>query len=172
MSWWQNPDIMHLLCKWAWWTFFGTYSTYLLLQADSACKNAHKLVHDVVPRKYVLQGTYLFGWFVICKMVSPTSIFWSVLLSSVVQQTHSMWNSFVHLRVFRTHVNFYDPVHDSISNRIHNCTSNLFGWSRVWTPGLAHDLFCWSRVRFPDLAAWSFVGPGFNSRTRSPLSGP
>ena len=32
------------------------YSTYVLLQADSACRNVHKLVHDVVPQKrYVLQ---------------------------------------------------------------------------------------------------------------------
>ncbi len=38
------------------------YSTDVLLQADSACKNVRKLVHDVVPHKrYVLQGTYLFG---------------------------------------------------------------------------------------------------------------
>ena len=44
------------------------YSTYVLLQADSACKNVHELVHDVVPQKrYVLQGTYLFGSFVILK---------------------------------------------------------------------------------------------------------
>ena len=32
------------------------YSTYVLLQADSACKNVRKLVHDVVPQKrYVVQ---------------------------------------------------------------------------------------------------------------------
>ena len=44
------------------------YSTYLLLQADSACKNVHDLIHDVVPQKDMfLQGTYLFGSFVILK---------------------------------------------------------------------------------------------------------
>ena len=44
------------------------------------------------------------------------------------------------------------------SNCVHDCTNNLFGWSRVQTPGLAYDLFCGSRVRFPDLTAWSCCG--------------
>ena len=29
--------------------FCSTYSTYVLLQADSACKKVRNLVHDVVP---------------------------------------------------------------------------------------------------------------------------
>ncbi len=32
------------------------------------------------------------------------------------------------------------------SNHVHDRTNNLFGWSRVRTPGIAHDLFCESRV--------------------------
>ncbi len=55
---------------------------------------------------------------------------------------------------------FSNPMHDCMHNR----TNDLFGRSRVRTPGLAHDLFCGSRVRFPDLAAWSFCG----SRVRFP----
>ncbi len=58
------------------------------------------------------------------------------------------------------------------SDCFHDRTNDLFGWSRVWTPDLALDLFCGSRVRFYDLAAWSFLGPGFYSRTQSPVSGP
>ena len=76
MIWWQFTFNMHLSCKWTWWAFSGMYSTYLLLQADSACKNVHNLVHDVVPQKDMfLQGTYLFGSFVIFKTVCPSSIF-------------------------------------------------------------------------------------------------
>ena len=52
------------------------YSTYVLLQADSACKNVHDLVHDVVPQKDMfLKGTYLFGSFVIFKTVCLSSVF-------------------------------------------------------------------------------------------------
>ena len=32
------------------------------------------------------------------------------------------------------------------SDRVHDHTKNLFGQSRVQTPGLVHDLFCGSRV--------------------------
>ncbi len=99
-----------------------------------------------------------FRWFVIFKMVCPSSVFRLVWPSSVVQQTRSMWNSFVHLHIFCTQVYFYDHVHNHISNCVHDHTNDLFGRSRVWTPGLAHDLFCGSRVWFPDLAAWSFCG--------------
>ena len=91
------------------------YSTYVLLQADSACKNVHDLVHDVVPQKDMfLQGTYLFGSFVIFKTVCPSSVFRSVWPLSVVQRTRSTWNSFVYLHVFRAHVKFYDRVRDRI----------------------------------------------------------
>ena len=59
-----NTVIMHLSCKCSWWTFLGTYSRYVLWQADSACKNVRNLVHDVVPwKRYVLQGTWSFGMF-------------------------------------------------------------------------------------------------------------
>ena len=76
VNWRQNTDIMHLSCNFARRTFCGTYSTYVLLKADSACKNVHDLVHDVVPQKrYVLQGTYLFECFVIFKTVCPSSVF-------------------------------------------------------------------------------------------------
>ena len=49
------------------------YSTYVLLQADSACKNVHDLVHDVVTQKDMfLQGTYLFGSF--CYFLNGVSV--------------------------------------------------------------------------------------------------
>ena len=56
----------------------------------------------------------LFGCFVIFETVCPSSVFWSVWLSSVIQRTRSTWNLFVHVRVFCTHVKFYDRVHDRI----------------------------------------------------------
>ena len=37
------------------------------------------------------------------------------------------------------------------SDHVHDRMNDLFGRSRVRTPGLANDLFCRSRVRFPDL---------------------
>ena len=159
MIWWQNTVIMHLSCKWAWWTFFGTYSTYILLQADSACKNVHELAHDVVPQKDMFCKEHIhFGWCIIFKMVCPSSIFWSVWLSSIIQWTRSTWNSFVHLHVFCMHVNFYDHVCNHIMDPVHDRINDLFNRSRVQTPGLAHDLICGSRVWFPNLAAWSFCG--------------
>ncbi len=51
---------------------------------------------------------------------------------------------------FCTHVNFFDCTCDRISDRVHNCTSDLFGWSRVRFPDLAAWSFCGSRVQFPD----------------------
>ena len=64
MNWRQNTNIMHLSCNFARRTFCGTYSTYVLLKADSACKNVRNLVHDVVPwKRYVLQGTWSFRMF-------------------------------------------------------------------------------------------------------------
>ena len=37
------------------------YSTYVLLQADSACKNVHDLVHDVVPQKICSCREHIFS---------------------------------------------------------------------------------------------------------------
>ena len=94
---------------------FGTYSTYLLLQADSACKNVHKLVHDVVPQKrYVMQGTYLFWMIRHFKTVCLLFVLLLVWPLSVVQRTRSTRNAFVHLHMFRAHVKFYDRVRDCI----------------------------------------------------------
>ncbi len=148
MIWWQNTFNMHLSCKWTWWAFSGMYSTYVLLQADSACKNVHELVHDVVPQKrYVLQGTYLFGSFVIFKMVCPSSVFQSVWPLSVVQWTHSTWNSFMHLHVFHAHVKFYDRVRDRIKQ------SHAQSYERsFWAVQGSNPWPCTQSI---------FVGPGF-----------
>ena len=37
------------------------YSTYVLLQADSACKNVHDLIHDVVPQKDMFCREHIFS---------------------------------------------------------------------------------------------------------------
>ena len=130
------------------------YSTYVLLQADSACKNVHDLVHDVVPQKDMfLQGTYLFGSFVTFETVCPSSVFGRSgrRPSSSGHIPRGVFSCIC--ACFRTHVNFYDCTRDSISDRMHDCTIDLFGRSRVQTPGLANDLFCGSRVRTPTLAS-------------------
>ena len=72
-----------------------------------------------------------------------SSIFQLIWPSSVVQLIRSTWNLFVHLREFRTHLKFYNRVRDHISYRVRNRMNDLFCWSRVRTPGLAHDLFLW-----------------------------
>ncbi len=136
------------------------YSTYVLLQADSACKHEHDLVHDVVPQKDMfLQGTHLFGSFVIFKMVCPTSVFWSVWLSSVVQRTHSTWNLYVHLHVFRVHVKFYDHVHNRILAISCMIVQIIFSIGPVFEPLALHVIdFYGSRVQIPAHAAQSFGG--------------
>ncbi len=146
MIWWQNTVTMHLSCKWAWWTFFGMYSTYVLLQADSACKNVHELVHDVVPQKrYVLQGTYLFGSFIIFKMVCLSSIFFfgrSGCRPSSVGHVPRGTRSCTCAYFVRTWI-FMIVCAIAFSDRDRDRTNDLFGRSRVWTPGLACDLFLW-----------------------------
>ncbi len=165
MIWWQNT-IMHLSCKCAWWAYCSTFSTYVLLQADSACKNVHKLVHDVVPQKDTFCREHMFFWLMphFLNSLSAIHFFWlvwpsmSVCPSSVIQQTHSMWNLFVHLSVLCTHVNYHDWLHNHMSDRVHDCTNNLFSQSRVWTPDLAAQSFCEDRVWAPALAVQSFCG--------------
>ena len=151
MIWRQNTVIMHSSCKCAWWTFFGTYSTYFLLKADWACKmymNWYMMWY--LKKDMFCKEHDLFGWFVIFKTVCPSSIFWLVWPASVVQWTRSTWNSFMHLRIFLLTWNFMIVCMIVFCNRMHDHTNNLFSRSRVQTPGLAHDLFCGSRVRFPD----------------------
>ena len=144
MIWWQNTVIMHLSCKWAWWTFFGMYSTYVLLQADSACKNVHDLVHDVVPQKDMfLQGTYLFGSFVTFKTVCPSSVFGRSgrrpsssghvpcgTRSCICTYFVCTWNLTIACAI-------------AFSDRVHDRTNDLFDRYRVQTPGLACDWFLW-----------------------------
>ncbi len=165
---------MHLSCKCSWWTFLGTYSMYVLLQADSACKNVHKLVHDVVPQKrYVLQGTYLFGSFVTFKTVCPLSVFWSVWPSSVVQRTRSTCNLFVHCLYFVRTWNFTIACAIAFSDRVHDRTNDLFGWSRVRTPGLARDWFLWVQGSTPCPCSMIFSWvQGSIPWSWSPVSGP
>ena len=55
---------------------------------------------------------------------------------------------------------------------MHDRTKKNFGWSRVQTPGLAHDLFVGPGFDSLTLQHDLFVGPGFDSWTRSPVSGP
>ena len=167
MNWRKNTDIMHLSCICARRTFCGTYSTYVLLQADLACKKVGNLVvHDVVPwTRYVLQGTYLFG-------LMHHFFEWSVhhpFLVSLTVICHPADTFHVELvcasaRIFVCTLIFTIVWAIVFSDCVHDCTNSPFGWSRVQTPGLACDLFCGSRVRFPDLAAWSFCG----SRVRFP----
>ena len=140
------------------------YVFYVHIVAGWFSKNVHELVHDVVPQKKICSaGNISFSddsSFLKRSVHHPFFFGQSGHRpSSVVRRTRSTWNLFVYLRMFHTHVKFYDRVRNRISNRVHNRTSNLFGQSRVWTPGLAHDLFCGSRVRTPALAAWSFLGP-------------
>ena len=172
MNWRQNTDIMHLSCNLARRTVCGTYSTYVLLKADSACENVHKLVHHVVPQKrYVVQGTYLFEWFVIFKTVCPSSIFffWSVWPSSVVQRTRSMWNSFMHLR---TRENLRSCARSYLAIA---CTivRTIFLVGPGFEPLALHAIF-FVGPGFDSLALQHdlFVGPGFDSRTRSSVFGP
>ena len=156
MNWRQNTDIMHLSCNFARRTFCGTYSTYVLLKADSACKNVRNLVHDVVPwKRYVLQGTWSFRMF---------RHFWNGLSVvrfsvglAVVRRPADMFHVELVRASARTLI-FTFMCGIVFRDRVHDRTNDLFSRSRVRTPGLAHDLFCWSRVRFPDLAAWSFCG--------------
>ena len=110
----------------------------------------------------------LFGWFVIFITVCPSSIF----LVSLAIVHHPADTFRMELVCASVRSLIFMIVRTIVfSNRMHDRTDDFFGPSRVWTPGLAHDLFCWSRVWFPDLAAWFFVGPGFDSQTRSPVSG-
>ena len=131
-----------------------------IMKADSACKNVRNLIHDVVPwKRYVLQGTYLFEWFVIFKTVWPSSIFFgrSGRRPSSSGHVPRVTCSFICAYIVCTW-NFTIVCAIVFSDRVHDRTNDLFSWSRVQTPGLARDLFCGSRVRFPGLAAWSFCG--------------
>ena len=126
--------------------FFGMYSTYVLLQADSACKNVHGLVHDVVPQKrYVLQGTYHFGSFVIFKMVCPSSVFFfgrSGRRPSSSGHVPRGTCSCICTCFVRTW-SFTIACAIAFSDRVHDCMNDLFDRSRVRTPGLARDRFLW-----------------------------
>ena len=137
------------------------YSTYVLLQADSACKNVHDLVHDVVPQKDMfLQGIYLFGSFVIFKTVCPSSVF---------GRSGRRPSSSGHVpRGTRTcicaHVNFYDHARDRISRsrarsyeRSFQSVQDSNPWpctrSFLWVQGLipwpCSTIFMWVQSSIP-----------------------
>ncbi len=165
MIWWQNTINMHSSCKWTWWAFSGMYSTYVLLQADSACKNVHDLVHDVVPQKDMfLQGTYLFGSFVTFETVCPSSVFGRSgrrpsSSGHVPRGTRSCictcfmrtWNFTIACAIA-----FSDRVHDRTNDRFQSvqgsnpwpCTWSIFMGPGFESLPVQHDLF---------------VGPGFDS---------
>ena len=158
MIWWQNTINMHLSCKWTWWAFSSMSSTYVLLQADSACKDVRKLVHDVVLQKrYVLQGTYLFRMICHFKMVCPSSVFGRSghrpsSSGHVPHGTRSCTCAyFVRTWIF-TIVRVI-----AFSNRVRGHTNDLFGRSRVRTPGLAHDQFLFVQGSNPCLCSTIFL---------------
>ena len=136
-----NTVIMHLSCKCSWWTFLGTYSTYVLLQADSACKNVRNLVHDVVPwKRYVLQGTWSFRMF--CHFWNGLSVVCFSVGLAVVRRPADTF----HVELVRASVCtlIFTIMHAIIfCDRMQDRTNNLFSRSRVWTPGLARDRFLW-----------------------------
>ena len=168
MIWWQNTVIMQLSCKCAWWAFCSTYSTYVVLQADSACKmHINWYMMWYLKKDMFCKEHDLFWWFVIFKMVCLSSVFWLVWPSSIIQRTHSTWNSFVHLRVFsyaREILHSCAPSHLAIACMIAQTIFSGgpgfellalhtidFCESRVQTPACAARSFCGSRVWFPGL---------------------
>ena len=165
---------MHLSCKCSWWTFLGTYSTYVLLQADSACKNVRNLVHDVVPwKRYVLQGTWSFRMF---------RHFWNGL--SVVR--FSVGLAVVRRPADTFHVELVRACARILYAReiLRSCARSYLAiaCTIVWTivlvgPGfepLALQMIYFVGPGFNSLTLqhFLFVGPGFDSWTRSPVSGP
>ena len=150
MKWRKITDIMQLSCKHAWQTWSSTYSTYVLLQADSACKNVRNLVHDVVPwKRYVLQGTYLFGLIHHFWTVWPSSVYFLFLFFfflvglAVVHHPADLFHAELvcaSAYIFVRTLIFTIVRAIVFSNRVHDRTNDLFGRSRVRTPGLAHNL--------------------------------
>ena len=105
-------------------------------------------------------------------MVCLSSIFWLVWPSSIIHQTCSTWNLFVHyVRTFVCTLIFtitWAIVWAIVCTII--CTVFFIGPG--FKPlGLHHNLFGRSRVWTPDLAVWSFCGSRVYSQTQSPGSG-
>ena len=174
MNWRQNTDIMHLSCNFARRTFCGTYSTYILLKADSACKNVRNLVHDVVPwKRYVLQGTWSFRMF---------RHFWNGL--SVVR--FSVGLAVVRHPADTFHVELVRACARILYAReiLRSCARSylaiactivrtIFLVGPGFEPLALHAIF-FVGPGFDSLTLQHdlFVGPGFDSRTRSPVFRP
>ncbi len=157
MNWRQNTDIMHLSFNFAQQTFCGTYSTYVLLKTDSACKNVHNLVHDVVHQKDMfLQGTYLFRSFVILRQCVCHSFFGRSghrppssehvprgTCSCICTWFVRTWNFTIACAIART-IFLIGPGFEPLTLYV----IDFYG-SRVWIPARAARSFRGSRVRFP-----------------------
>ena len=150
-------------------------STYVLLQADSACKNVHDLVHDVVPQKDMfLQGPYLFGSFVIFKMVCPSSVFFLVGLAVVCSPADTF-----HVELVRAsaRISYAREILRSSARSylVIACTivRTIFLVGPGFEPLVLHViLFVGPGFESLTLQHDLFVGPGFDSRTRSSVLGP
>ena len=159
MNWRQNTNIMHLSCNFARRTFCGTYSTYVLLKADSDCKNVRNLVHDVVPwKRYVLQGTWSFWMIRHFKMVWSSSVFGRSVHrpSSSGHVPHGTRSCICSVSCTREILQSRARSHLAIACTI---ARTIFLIGPGFEPLALHLIdFYGSRVRIPARAAWSFRG--------------
>ncbi len=97
----------------------------------------------------------------------------SVWPLSVIQQTHSMWNSFVHsLRAF-IRMLILTIVHGIVWVIMCMIVRTIFLVGPGFEPLASHAIF-FVGPRFDSLTLQHdlFVSPGFNSWTQAPVSGP
>ncbi len=147
MIWRQNTDITHLSFNFARQTFCGTDSTYVLLKADSACQNVHKLVHDVVPQKICCARNISFWMICHFKMACPSSVF---LVGLAIVRCPADTFHVELVRAFR-HILYAREI-------LRSCS-----WSYLAIAcTIVQTIFL----------VGLFVGPEFDSQTRSPVFKP
>ncbi len=149
MIWWQNTDIMQLSCKCAWWTFCSTYSTYVMLQADSSCKNVRKLVHYVVPQKKICSARNMF--------FSDDSSFLKWSVHRPLSSRHIPHGTCSCICAYFVQKLIFTIVCAIVLAITCTIVQMIFSVCPGFEPlALKTIYFCGSRVQTPARAAWSF----------------
>ena len=158
-----NTVIMHLSCKCSWWTFLGTYFTYVLLQADSACKNVHNWYMMWYLKKDMFWKEHIFSDDSSFLKRSVHRPFFGRSGRHLSSSGHVLRGTCLCIYAYFVHKwNFTIACAIAFSDRVHDRTNDLFDQSSVWTPGLARDQFLWVQGSNPSPCS-TIMGSGFDS---------